>query len=486
MFTDERRYKVWDRFRQQDLRPFAKVLTPELSQAAAEAAGLQIARSPLNLGNLAWLGVMSALHITKAFAGVLCLTLKLLQDTPGWGETTLGQACRPSRRKRNKHDPHGSQPGVVTEEAFVQARQRMPWGYWVWLVLLLSARFQEEYPDHVYWHGFRLLAMDGTHVPLQHWKALREYFGTARNGRKRRAPQARLVMLAFPQARLPWRYELTPWACHEQTIAARLLQHLTADDLVLLDRGFWSFGLFCRIQSRKAFFCIRLRRGVSLKHPRKLGPGDQVFAWRPKKRSKKKCAWADWPDLLPSIPLRVIRYQIRGFRPSAVVTNILAPQRVPAEDFVRMATEDEAGRVLEPALYHRRWEIETMFRELKVTQGMVKSLRSRTPESIRFEIAGHILLYFLIRRLMVEAAEQHDLDPLRISFIHALRELNDMRHALLTSTPQRIAKTLLPRLLQRIADHLVPLRPGRHYPRPSDRYGTGKYRQRSKRLAKKT
>jgi hypothetical protein len=78
--------------------------------------------------------------------------------------------------------------------------------------------------------------------------------------------------------------------------------------------------------------------------------------------------------------LRVIRYHVAGFRPSAVVTNLLDPKSVSRDDWVRMATADEAGRVLESGLYHRRWEIETLFCELKVRQGMQGSLRSRTAE----------------------------------------------------------------------------------------------------------
>jgi hypothetical protein len=116
-------------------------------------------------------------------------------------------------------------------------------------------------------------------------------------------------------------------------------------------------------------------------------------------------------------------------------------------------------------LFHRRWEIETSYSELKVAQEMEGPLRSRTPESVVWEIAGHVVLYLLVRWLMVEAAVKHGLDPLRRSFLQALRELKLMRRSLLTSRPQWVSQVLLPRLLDRIAEHQVPSRPGRHYPR---------------------
>lgn len=483
MFTDERRCNVWDRIRQQDLRVFGRILTPALMKEAAQAAGVRLGNNPLNQANLVWLGIAAALHTAKNFADILVLTFKLLEDADLWKPD--GPPAKPKRRA-SKHNPHGKKGVLTSEEAFVQARQRMPMDFWLWLILLLAQRFQTQHPDAVYWKGFRLLALDGTEIALPHWKTLAQAFGTSRNGRRRRRPQARMVMLAFPQCRLPWRYELTPRSCHEQTIAARLLEHLQKRDLVLMDRGFWSFGLFWKIQRRQAFFGIRQRRRVTLKTLRQLGPDDRLVEWKPTNRSRKRCTWKDLPDLPKSLTLRVIRYHMRGFRPSAVVTNVLDPAVISREEWVRMATTDEAGRVLDAGLYHRRWEIETLFCELKVRQGMQRSLRSRTAEGIAFEVAGHVLLYLLTRWLMVEAAEKHGVSPLRISFTQALRELNDIRHALLLADPQRVRRVLLPRLLRRIAQHLVPLRPGRHYSRPADRYRKGKYRQTAKLVTKQT
>jgi hypothetical protein len=483
MFTDERRSNVWDRIRQQDLRVFGKILAPALMKEAAQAAHVELRTSPLNCVNLVWLGIAAALHGAKNFADILVLTFKLLEDADLW------KPDRPplqEKRRTSKYNPYGGKRTAVSEEAFVQARQRMPMDFWLWLILLLIQQFQTQHPDAVRWKGFRLLALDGTEIALPHWKSLAAAFGTSRNGRRRRRPQARMVMLAFPQCRLPWRYELTPRSCHEQTIAMRLLEHVEPRDLVLMDRGFWSFGLFWQIQRRQAFFGIRLRRGVKLKALKPLGKNDRLVTWKMPHGSRKKCAWKSLPDLPKSATLRVIRYQMRGFRPSAVVTNVLDPTAISREEWVRMATADESGMVLEAGLYHRRWEIETLFCELKARQGMQHCLRSRTAEGIAFEVAGHVVLYLLTRWLMFEAAEAYGLPALRISFTQALREINDIRHALLSATPQRVRRVLLPRLLWRIAQHLVPLRPGRHFPRPADRYRKGKYRQTAKLVTKQT
>jgi hypothetical protein len=131
-----------------------------------------------------------------------------------------------------------------------------------------------------------------------------------------------------------------------------------------------------------------------------------------------------------------------------------------------MATH-KAGEVLNKSIYHRRWKIETTFSELKVRQGLSK-LKGRTPGTIDYEIASHVLLYLMVRWLMVEAAEAHGLDPSRLSFTEALREVRTMILSLVTSSPRHVRKVLIPRLLARLAEHVVPERDGRHYPRPND------------------
>lgn len=467
MFTDEHRRIVWDQIRQHDLRVFAKWLSPELLTAAAVKAGVRVGKGPLHVVNLAWLAVAAALHRSRSFADVLTLTLKLLADTEGFASTRLGKERsnakrRKPARRRSRHDPRRRDGTVVSEEAFTKARRLVSIDFWEALFTLLGERFEAVHGGWIHWKGFRLLALDGTEIKLPCWRRLADYFGTAKNGKEKQSPQARLVMLQFPLSRIPYRYALSPKGVGEKTLASRLIEHLRPKDLLLMDRGFWSYGLFWQIQNRRAFFGIRQFKTAKLKAIRRLGPKDRLVRYTPTDRRWRR------QGLPESIDLRVIAYQIKGFRPSAVVTNMLDPQVTTREDWVRLANESDAGRRLGPGLYHRRWEIETTFFELKVSQAMKTGLRSRTPEGIRYEIAGHMLFYFLIRWMMVEAATAHKQDPLSLSFTQALRELQNMNQTLITASPQRVSRVLLPRLLARLAAHLVPQRSGRHYTRPHD------------------
>jgi hypothetical protein len=272
------------------------------------------------------------------------------------------------------------------------------------------------------------------------------------------------VLLELPLVRLPLRFELVPYGVGERTAAAPLLDVVRRNDLLLIDRGFWSYGLFRQVQHRGAAFAIRLISGVKCQTLRSLGPGDRLARWTPTKAQREGDDAA-----APALELRLIAYQIKGFRPSTLVTSVLDPKRISREDWIRLAEVDRAGRVLAPAgLYHRRWEIETTFLELKKTQGMAGSFRSRTTEGIADEVAGHLLLYTLIRLWMAQTAAGLGISPLRLSFQGALEETKDLGGSLLVSSPEHVERVLRPRLLERIASHQVPYRPNRHFPRPHD------------------
>jgi hypothetical protein len=465
MFTDQNRAAVQDETRRRDQVLFAHLLTPELFWQAARMCGLAIIRSPLNLINLVWLAISAARNPDLCFAEILGLSLKSLQDHESFPGSLLDQllgAAEPSGQKKSRHDPRKNSAQPVSEAAFSKARQRMPDEFWVALFFLLAEQFQRLYADVVRWRRFRLMALDGSDILLPDWPALREHFGTANNGGGTHGAQARLVLLQFPQARLPYAYVIQPITVGETTMARQLLQGLRPDDLILLDAGFLSYGLLQQIQRQDAFFCVRLRKNINLRRIQELrADGDDAHVeWTPK---DSRGVWRK-EGLPKSITLRLLTYHAVGFRPMRLLTNVLDDKDVPYEQFWGLSVSEEA-EVLFKGVYNLRWEIETTYLELKVQQKLEGSLRSRTAEGIYYEVAGHLLYYLLVRWLMVEAAVAAQCSPLRLSFTATLGEINAQWHSAVTASPEWFKQTLRPRLLQRVGSHETKERPGRSAPR---------------------
>ena len=467
MFTDKNRAEVQDELRRRDQVLFAHILTPELFFQAARLCNLPLIRSPLNLINLVWLAIRAACRPELCFADILALSLKPLQDHesfPGSPLDKLLGTAEQTGKKKSRHDPRQSSAEPVSEAAFSKAQQRMPSEFWAALLLLLAEQFQRLYADVIRWRRFRLMAIDGSEILLPDWPGLRQHFGTANNGGGTHGAQARLVLLQFPLARLPYAYAVEPVTVGETGMARQLLQGLRPDDLILLDAGFLCYGLLYQIQLQQAFFCLRLRKTINLRLLKELsattGANDMLVEWAPK---DSRGHWRK-EQLPKSIKLRLLTYHAAGFRPMRLLTNVLDAQDVPYEQWWGLSVSEE-GEVLFKGVYNLRWEIETTYLELKVQQELQGSLRSRTPEGIYYELAGHVLYYLLVRWLMVEAAVATKQSPLRLSFTAALREINEQWQSAVVASEQWLRQTLRPRLLERLSGHTAQERAGRTAPR---------------------
>jgi hypothetical protein len=466
MFIDPERAEVQDELCRHEQATFAHILTPDLFVQAALQCGLALIRSPLNLINLVWLAISAARHPDRCFADLLGLSLKTLRDHESFPDSRLAQLLggTTTRPQGASHNPRSPVAQPVSEAAFAKARQRLPTEFWVALFLLLVAKFQQLYGDVIRWRRFRLLAVDGTDLLLPDWPALRQHFGTARNAAGSHGAQARLLLLQFPLARLPYAYVLAPLASGETNLARQLLQGLGHDDLVLLDAGFLCYGLFWQIHNQGASFCVRLRRNLNLRTLKELGldtgAHDVLVEWTPK---DSRGQWRQ--EKLPkTLTLRLLTYHAQGFRPLRLLTNVLDAQDVPYEQFWGLSVSEQ-GEVLHKGVYNQRWEIEISYLELKVQQRLEGGLRSRTAEGIGYEVAGHLLHYLLVRWLLVEAATTAQVSPLRLSFTAALREIKERWSAAAVASVAWLTQTLRPRLLASLASHRSEERPGRTAPR---------------------
>jgi hypothetical protein len=105
------------------------------------------------------------------------------------------------------------------------------------------------------------------------------------------------------------------------------------------------------------------------------------------------------------------------------------------------------------------------FRDIKTTLGL-DVLRCLTPAMVRKEIVMHALAYNLIRALMQDIAQSHQVSVQRLSFkgtVAALRQWRDLFEN--TKAQPRAVGQLRKRFYQSIADDLLPHRPGRSEPR---------------------
>ena len=102
--------------------------------------------------------------------------------------------------------------------------------------------------------------------------------------------------------------------------------------------------------------------------------------------------------------------------------------------------------------------------DLKTTL-QIEMLRSHSPEMLHKEIYAHLIAHNLIRCIMAQAAVEHEVPLERISFKGTVDALRQFTQAMCQARTKKKRSELWAKLLETLADDLVPERPGRREPR---------------------
>jgi hypothetical protein len=177
--------------------------------------------------------------------------------------------------------------------------------------------------------------------------------------------------------------------------------------LVLVDRGLATFALTQAIRQRSAHVLFRLPSQQTVEPVQVLPDGSLLAVFHAVPPSRRTTT-------SDRLLVRVITYTLHdparvGHRTRhRLLTTLLDHRRFPARRLI--------------AAYHERWEIELAYDEMGTHQRLASEpLRAKRPVGVLQEAYGLLLAHYLVRAVMHDAALAHDLDPDRLSFVHALR-----------------------------------------------------------------
>ena len=252
------------------------------------------------------------------------------------------------------------------------------------------------------------------------------------------------------------------------TLCAMVDRSKISNALLIADRGYESFNLMAHIQEKGWCFLIRVRDTgifsaldlpeteefdlfVDLSLTRKqtnavkllfrdrnhyrLIPASRTFDYLPKKNHKYE------PAIFYRLPFRIVRFRITDNAYETVVTNLNSVEFPP----------DELKK-----LYNMRWGIETSFRELKYTVGLLH-FHAKKVEHICQEVFARLIMYnfseLITSSVVISKADSKYAYKANFSVaVHICRQF-----FLGNVSPPDVEALIL--------RHVSPIRPGRSRPR---------------------
>ncbi len=337
------------------------------------------------------------------------------------------------------------------------------------------------YADPVFsvFHGYLVLAADGSGINIPTTKETPEEFGTS--SRKGTKPQASIGLgcLYDVMNRMILESDCCKCKFDEMRLAEeqidRVSETIGASQpfLVVMDRGYPSTAAFIRMKEKGVLFLARLKSSDYKKEQSSLSFPD---TWVDIRLDKSRINHYKGRDIgqrmeeLGHIILRMVKVPLPEGREEVLITNL------PSETF-------DSGQIAE--LYHMRWGIETAYETLK-DRLQIENFTGTKPVLLLQDIYSTIYVSNLAEDIIRDAEaeldekEKHRKHKMMVNRTLSIGILkNDLIYILLETDAQKQDR-LFQQIYEDISKNLVPIRPDRHYHRTKGQLA-GKYSNTHKR-----
>jgi hypothetical protein len=331
---------------------------------------------------------------------------------------------------------------------YCKARQRLPLSLIRRLAVSVGERLEDMSCKNWKWRGRSVKLLDGTTISMPDTAANQAVY--PQSGEQQPGlgfPLAMLVALISLSTGAVLRW--ATGACRgkgsgEQALFRTLMPHLTAGDIILVDRYHCTYFTVAMLAEHGVDILTRQhqRRCTDFRQGQRLGHRDQLVTWwRP-----QRPGWMD-QETYARMPQQL------SLRQTEVAGRILVTTLTDARTVAPLDLD---------SLYRQRWQVEVDLRSIKAVMGM-DILRANSPAMIDKEIAVHLLAYNLVRGIMARAAAGAEVIARTLSFKATLQLLLAFQQHLRWAG-RKFAVIMSTHLLGAISAMKLPIRPGRVEP----------------------
>lgn len=358
----------------------------------------------------------------------------------------------------------------VSSSSLCEARQKLSEEIFIELNRAVLLGYKEEVSVQS-WRGHRVFAADGSKIHLPHELV---FAGYKAPNRDQYYPQGLMSILYHLGNGLIYDCLLTSNKSERHCVLHHM-DTLSQGDILILDRGYFSYLLLHQATEKNLHLICRLQSGGMNKAVREFWHSphnDKVIDYYPSAAVKSEIKKQGYHLTYRKIKVRLVKYQIDNT--IYVCATTLIGEQYPITDF--------------PSLYHGRWGIEELYKISKEFVN-VEDIHSKTERGVKQELYAHVLLINIARIFESEANNQLPLSPnsppkddnikesywqdfcgkvqkYKINFKNCLLVISRNIEKLILSFGQEI-DNWLQKILDNITNIRQKIRPGRHYPRKS-------------------
>jgi hypothetical protein len=323
----------------------------------------------------------------------------------------------------------------MSEQSFSEARAKIKW-----------EAFAEPHKNTVNltytghydtWHGYRVMAVDGTKAQLPSEACLREYFGATGKGAAAVTGQGSGLYDIYNKIMIDAKLE--PLKTSEIELAKSHISELCSmpsfgKECIIFDRGYACFELIENLMASKVSFVIRVKKKFFNVQSDKLGNGDHSIVLSKKGHN--------------DIYVRVLKFTLPSGEDEVLVTDIF-DKRMGVNAF--------------KALYFKRWSIETKYDEIK-NKLEVENFSGRTLNAVMqdFFITMYMAnvvatAYWETQPAVDEQQNSKDnKDQYHVNVNHTIGTLKDRFISAILEPNAKKRKKLISHILALLAHHAVP------------------------------
>lgn len=312
---------------------------------------------------------------------------------------------------------------IAAKSAIAKARERLGPEPFKQLYRQFAGPIATEETQGAFFRGWRLVSLDGSTLDVGDTDENVAEFGRpgVSRGEGSAYPKLRFCSLVENGTHVFFGAMPGPYRTGETTLAQEVVQCLATGMLCLADRNFYSYALWTRSRATGADLLWRVKGNLVLPCEKRLPDGSYLSTVYPSVGERRR---RERGRRVRIIEFRLTGEEVTEDATYRLITTILDADRAPALELA--------------ALYSERWEIETALDEFKThLRGRGIVLRSKTKEGVYQEFWGFMLAHHAVRSIMHDAAVRAQVDPDRLSFVHAVSTIKRKLPFFLVTPPQR-------------------------------------------------